>query len=534
MKTTLFVIGLLISQTVLNAQTTQTYNGPFGTGKAVYQYYENSQSDRVYNGTFSYKGDLFTYTGLFRENNRQGLWKITALNKVYANDKKVKLQHNATVVGAYKAGMMDSIWVYTNTLKFFNPKTKKPGTKVDKIVSKAQFKNNHFVGAVSYERITPAGKQNLSGQFDEAGFPDGIWTIKSTREVEEIKFKNGMKISHFLKDLTTGEKKLNTDSTAFIEQFWANYDATAKMATVNQKMFFLDTVNLAMEALSIWTNSSLEVKDFGAVRNALYDFKKGQGAVSVYRVQIISCDANTDCYKRYQERKAADAERQKVLQAAEEERRRQEILGQEEEMRKEKERQLAEQHKMELAALIQNADDLFNRKKYREAAVVYQQANNKETSVHVTNRIAEINSLVAEIDKLHEYRSSLYDEIQNSLGPLSSNAKKLEADLKAKKKVYATNFVMCMDHLMASVQPKVEQLEMVNDVKTNPELLNSWTETDKEVLLKLEELKKEVVEITNFQNAVSMALSTGNKAHIRVLNSSLNPKIIIHDMINFK
>lgn len=535
MKKTLFLTIVSFSLCInAFAQTTQQYKGPFGTGKATYDYYENAQADRIYNGAFSYAGDLFSYTGKFKDNNRQGLWKISALNKVYANDKKIKVQHNAGVSGIYTAGKMDSTWNYVNTIKFFNPKTKKPGTKVDKIVSKAQFTNNHFVGAFSYERTTPAGKTVCTGQFDAAGFPDGVWSIKSAREIEEIKFQNGIKISYFKKDLTTGDKKQSSDSTEFVKSFWKNFDESQKMAIVDQKMYFLDTAVLHMEVLDIWTNEKIDIKDFGLSRNPLYDFKKGQQMVTVYELRIISCDINTDCFKKYQERKNVEAERQKQIQAEEEARRQQEILSREEEMRKEKERQLEEQRKLELSLLTQNGDDLYNRKKYREARAIYEQVNAKETSAHATERIAEIDAKLVEIDKSHQYRTSLYDELQKMLAPVDANTKKLEADLKARKKVYATNFGMCMESMLTSVQPKMEQMELVNDVKSNPELLNVWTEADQESVVRLEEIKKEVVQITNFQNAVAMALSTGNKAHLRVLNSSLNPKIIINDMINFK
>ena len=518
----------------LNAQTNQNYQGAFGTGKANYMYYENSQSDRIYNGAFSYTSDLFIYQGNYAENERNGMWKIKATNKSYANDKKVKVQHNASVAGIYRTGKMDSIWNYSNVIKFFNPKTKKPGTKVDKIISKAQFKENHFVGNYNYERSNPAGKTICTGQFNEAGLPDGLWLIKGTREIEEIQFINGMEYRHNIKDITTGEKRINADSTVFNKRFWDNYDPKNKMAIVDQHMFFLDTTVLTLEPLNIWINGMYEVKDFGAIRNPLYDYRKGQVAPTVYQVKIISCDIQTDCYKKYQERKEAEALRLSKIQAQEQERIRQEILSKEEEMRKEKERQQELLRKEEIAKMTKNADNLFDQKKYRQARVIYEQVNIKEPSTYAVKRVTEINKLVAEIDKAQQYRTQLYDEINGKVGSSMENTARLESELKTKKKVYAVNYKLCIETLSNSFNPKFNALSFVNEAKSNPASLEVWTEADQNSVLALEELKKEQTEIINFQNAVSLALSTNNKAHLRILNSSLNPKVIIHDMIQFK
>ena len=58
---------------------------------------------------------------------------------------------------------------------------------------------------------------------------------------------------------------------------------------------------------------------------------------------------------------------------------------------------------------------------------------------------------------------------------------------------------------------------------------NPWefSNSDENNLSFIKELHTQVHEIEKFQNAVFDALSSNNKTKLRVLNSSINPKMII-------
>jgi hypothetical protein len=183
-------LAILFLYSLATSQELKTYSGPFESGKATYSYIENTNSDRIYDGNFSYTGNPYSVVGKFKSNLRTGKWKISAINKIYKNDKS-RIQVTTSIFGAYKDGTLDSTWNYSNSIKTFNPKTKKFNPKPLKIVSKASFKNKHFVGNLSYQ-IGQGSTTSFTGQFTENGFPDGLWVRKSALETEEWRFLNGV------------------------------------------------------------------------------------------------------------------------------------------------------------------------------------------------------------------------------------------------------------------------------------------------------------------------------------------------------
>lgn len=516
------------------AQTIQTYNGVFEKGKATYQYYENDKADRIYQGSFKYIGDVYTFLGQFKENKRNGKWKITAVNKNFVVDKQ-KTQANTTINLLYRNGLLDSICTFSQSMKYYNPKTKKLGTKAEKIVSTASFKASKFAGKISYERIFLT-KKSISGQFNDAGYIDGTWTIKTAKEVEEIKYKNGLEYARVLKDITTGDKKVFYDSSAFIDQFWKAYDYKNQLAIVNGKMYFLDTFDVSNEAVTPWRSEQLATTANGNVPNPFFNYKKGQLAPLALEVKIIECDMKTDCYKVYMEKKAA--ENLKAQQAKEEEERlaQAEALRIQEELRIEREKErIREEERIKrenLSKTIEAASSLEQDKKYKQALANYLEANSVESSPELQQKIAGIQKEIARIDSLHSLKRTTYLDLkvksQTAFEQVSSNY----STLTQKKKVYGKNYMMCIDVLKGNFQPKLEALS--GSGMPTMEQLEAWTDADQKELESLQQLQKDHTEIAAFQAAVSEALTKNNKAKLRVLNSSLNPKVIIHDLINFK
>lgn len=513
------------------AQTLQTYKGVFETGTATYQYYENEQSDRIYDGTFNYAGNPYTISGKFGKNQRTGKWKITAANKVYKTDKS-KIQLNTAVNGQYKNGSMDSIWTYSNSIKTFNPKTKKFSPKPEKTLSTANFSDNHFVGKISYEKgITT--KTTVTGQFNANGFPDGLWVIKSPKEAEELRYKDGVLLSRIVKDIATGDKKVNEDYNAFISDFAKNYDATNMFANINGKMYFADTVEFQNAATQLWQSDFIVLDGFGNIINPLYAYKRSQIAPIARQVKFIECDGNTDCFSNYTKKKNAEMDRINKAKSEEAERLRKEALAKEELERIEREKELERQRLEQLANAERIGDEFFNQKKYKSALNQYVEVSKMGNTERVATKIMQTEREIIKIDSLHNLKKVNFEGLNSRVTTTFDNAYNLSGTVKAKKKVYGVNYSMAVDYLKSNFMPQFEamQASMKNENGKTPE---SWTNDDQRMVDEIEILKKQLEEVNQFYLAVNDALTRNDKAKLRVLNSSLNPKNIIHDMINYK
>ncbi|MES2587767.1 MAG: hypothetical protein V4622_02235 [Bacteroidota bacterium] len=530
MKKIITLITLSLFLVNSNAQTLQTYNGVFENGKAVYQYYENEKSDRIYEGTFSYVSKLYSVIGQFKENKRTGKWKVSAVNKVFTNEKG-KISLNTLISGSYLAGSMDGIWTFSNTTKTFNPKTKKANPKAEKVVAIASFKDNHFTGKFSYDK-TFLTKTVISGQFNEGGFADGVWSVKSPKLIEEIKYKNGLIYSKLVKDITTGEKIIYYDSSLFQEQFWQAYNPATKMAQMNEQIYFLDTIEVQNEAISLWSSDQFIVEKFSTIINPLYYYKKGQTKPHAYEVKIIACADNTDCYAKYMRMKNEELDRVLQEQYALSEKLRLENLEKEELARIEKEKEMERIRLENISNTILSGDKLMEQKKYREAIEIYTEANTLQYSEDVSMKILSCQKEMHDITAKHEMKKELYDKMNTTSTAAFAQTSLLLTPLKNKKKTYANNYTLCMDYLKINFNTKLDAYKKLNpSFESNTD---SWTDTDEKSTEMLKELNNVADEVAKFQAAVSDATMTNNKNKLRVLNSSINPKIIVNDMINFK
>jgi ssDNA-binding Zn-finger/Zn-ribbon topoisomerase 1 len=524
-KIILFAFVMLMHFTI-KTQTLQTYNGVFENGKAVYQYYENEKADRIYEGTFNYTSKIYTILGSFKADKREGTWKISALNKVHSTEIG-KIQLNTLITGKYLVGNMDGLWSYSNATKTFNKKTKKFNPKAEKVVASANFKDNHFIGKFSYDR-TYLTKTKTTGQFDENGFADGIWLTTYPKTIEELKFNKGVLYSKLVKDITTGEKIIYYDSLTFHEDFWKAYDSEKKLAIIEGKMYLLDTVEVINPALSVWQSDLYLVETFGNIINPLYYYAKRKSIPHAYQLKIIACDNNADCYSNYLKQKneeIARAAKEEQLQA---EKSRLEALEKEELARIEKEKEELRMKQENVLNFIQLARKLSSEKKHKEAITYYTKANELMYSDEVTRLIIEEQNKIEKISSLHISKNQLNNELKARSEQAFSRTSSLELPLKNRKKVYAKNYIMCVDYLKLNFNKAIEPLQ------NESENLDYWTEQDERNFIILKEIEVQLKEIEDFQNSVFDAVSNNNKAKLRVLNSSINPKMIINDMINFK
>ncbi len=517
-----------------SAQTLKTYTGVYENGKAVYQYYENEKADRIYEGSFSYITKTYNILGLFKENKRAGKWKISAVNKFILKGKE-KLGVNTLISGSYLNGNMDGVWTFSNATKTFNPKTKKASPKAEKVIANASFKDNHFIGKFAFDK-TLLTKTFITGQFTDAGFVDGVWSVKRPKIIEEIKYKNGIEYSKIVKDITTGDKIISYDSSAFQEQFWKMYNFETKMAKMNDKVYFLDTIESQNQAITLWSSDIYAVEKFGTIINPLYHFKRGQNSPHAYEIKIVACENNTDCYKQFMQQKNAELERIQQEQNAETEKLRVEALEKEELLRIEKENEVKkelERVKVETITInIKTAEKLEVEKNYKDAIIAYQKANELQYSEVVGMKIIEAQKQIHRIDSLHEMKGKIYTNMNKTATDAFSKTAELQIPLKNKKKVYASNYILCTDYLKINFNTKNDLLTKI--MEENGQNKDFWTELDEKSVVQIKELQILADEVSKFQAAVLDASTKNNKAKLRVLNSSINPKTIVYDMIHFK
>lgn len=511
-----------------NAQEHKTYSGIFESGKATYQYFENPKSDRIYEGNFSYTGNPYSVVGKFANNIRIGKWKISALNKMYKNDKS-RIQVTTSIFGAYKDGALDSTWNYSNSIKTFNQKTKKFNPKPLKIVSKATFKNNHFVGNLSYQ-IGQGSTTSFTGQFTENGFPDGLWVKKSALETEEWRFLNGVLVAHLQKNNATGDKTVDENNASMYARIWENYDPSKNLATVGDKMYFLDTIEFQHEALKIWQADVLQVEGFGSYINPFHFYERSMQSPSSMMLIFIECTGETNCYLNYIQQKNAELEAQKRKEFEEAEKLRLEALAKEEQIRLERERELERQRQEQLLLLEQKADALLEEKKYKAAYASFIELNTQQFTDKTLLKIRLCETEINRIDSLHIDLTNKFNLLKSQVEPTFTKAYEYEALVKTKKKVYASNYVMCIDYLKTEFNRNYRNLS----IEQTPEETEKWNATDQARLSEIELMLKQLEEVTQFSKLVQEAVAGNQKARLRILNSSLNPKVIIQDFVAYK
>jgi hypothetical protein len=306
----------MTSYQLIFGQTLKTYSGIFEEGKATYQYYENENFDRFFHGNFSYNGSLYNMVGLFNNNNRDGNWTISAVEKISIHKSLGSVKVNAKVIGTYDNGNLNGNWSYYNSIIHVSPYTKKPFSPDDEgcaEISKATFKNNNFVGKFSYQSNCPK-QYSINGQFDNKGIIDGTWSFVTSTEKTEIRFLKGIAIWKLRQNITNGEKLEFYDKTNFVIDFWNSYDTINNTSIVDGKVYILDTLNANYDGVEIWRSDNDE--------NPLYHYKLGCKKPMFYEIAIKDCEV---CNQRIIEKQREEAslklelERDAIIKKANEE-----------------------------------------------------------------------------------------------------------------------------------------------------------------------------------------------------------------------
>ena len=236
MKRYIFLtIGLLFFISIFS-QRIKTYQGPFEvengldncspySGNAIYQYYEDSDShERIFQGSFTLKGTDFQISGNYKNNRKNGAWKIIIFNgqKENCNSKRCPTLGGCveTAKGTYLNGKLNGVWTYT----IVDNATNKTFVK-----SMAQFKNNIMIGLYTYNALTSEYRDNegfeIKINLDSIGLIDGDYLVKYTCGgipfEDHRKFQSGKEQSKLLRNLTTGQILLDSHKNADCE---ANID----------------------------------------------------------------------------------------------------------------------------------------------------------------------------------------------------------------------------------------------------------------------------------------------------------------------
>jgi hypothetical protein len=283
----LLIIFITFSKNIIS-QTTKTYNGSFEEGKATYQYYENQNFDRIFDGDFTYLGRFYNTYGFFKNNHKDGKWKIKVIDNVYYYGNEPKLKLNTDILGTYQNGELFGTWKYSNSICIYNSFSKKYSTELDNEISTAKFLNNRFIDTIHYESNWPT-KLKIDGQFTNSGIMNGNWIFDSQNSIEIIKYNNGVEYWRLKKKKSTGEKIDFVDNSNFVNTFWSNYDKTTNTSEIDGVTYYPEVLNLRNEAIKVWINENISAYDWSSISNPLYYYNKGCFTPKAYEIVIKEC-----------------------------------------------------------------------------------------------------------------------------------------------------------------------------------------------------------------------------------------------------
>jgi hypothetical protein len=212
-KNTFSIVAIGLSMTCYS-QSKKTYSGNYGSGTAIYQYYESVDSERILDGNFSFKsnGDFrkdfgsYNYTeatGIYDENQKVGKW-------VYSNNLGDKtFQTTKSLTGKYELGKKVGEWIYS--IKY------KSGTKLKSSRIPFFVNDKKIIGNITTD--------DLAGTLDSLGRFIGTWTIKDKnglyqREIEYVlNFKENILVSAIFRNFQTGEILFRYNNEIYVNQY---------------------------------------------------------------------------------------------------------------------------------------------------------------------------------------------------------------------------------------------------------------------------------------------------------------------------
>ena len=325
MKHLILAVSMLLAAQWTPAQELKTYSGLYYGGQATYTYYENGNGERVKHGQFTFDdGSSTHYTINYTNGVKHGAFK-------YKNG-------NDKVSGQYKNDLKDGEWTYEtetndgnyykNDLIYLTTADSVDNyydtyiinysngimdgtitcTRNDK-TEKLQMSNGRIVGEyhISYN------DHDLTGQFDDEGFPDGTWTdsyvsYMGNNETKTRTYVHGLLLSEVTRNESTGE--IDKEETQFQtptgevknKYFLTVYDPERNLSIVNGMEYSLEEENG-----SITTFCPLEeylyniVNDIEARTTRNKTYMSGQEKWDGIPIKTI-----TMCYDRYDKAKDKD------------------------------------------------------------------------------------------------------------------------------------------------------------------------------------------------------------------------------------
>ena len=473
------VIILLSFTFVLTSQELKQYSGNYKeaeyatNGKATYTYKEVDYV-RKYEGNFSYKSDdngfglTKSISGQFLNDKKTGTW---IFGETQTNGKMLGTAYNGyktTAKGSYQNGKKQGLWVYTRIENITNEIL---------IKTHATFKDNVLVGELEYfqskeypwDTYSKYYTNNISFncKYDSAGNFNGDWklTYESNKmKFEELrKYTNGKLTWSLNRNLSTGEvicKKEYLDSDK------------DKCVTTNHA-FAIYSWEVDNEQYNLGKSIKL-----GLLRVILYGEQTGKD------VRIAKEET-----KRIEEQKLKDEQTKIEEQKYEEDKRKKE-----------------EQLLSEYNTRIDIANEFYNKGKYNEAKLKYEEALKYKNDDYPKNKIEELEVIINK--NIERQRDSVYNELikqgeehlraKNYKLALDvfSNAQKTNAKMdlqsqidKTKDSIVYIN-IRKSDSLMA-LKKFTESLKALSEVeKYLSESNKVKTETKKTLLRELNNLKQ--------------------------------------------
>ncbi len=195
----LIVPTFLSSQTLMNHKGTYSFGDYMGT--ANYYYYENDDHERIYHGAFKFKenheyaGFDLEVVGNFKDNKRDGLWKII---------KKDSYNNTETIMAHYSNGKLNG----RASLVSVDSK----GNRVAS--STVNFSSNKIIGKFLFEckkggLCNQQGDIRISIEFNSVGELDGDYLVTfryNTGHYEDRrKYKGGILLYKLYRDISSGD-----------------------------------------------------------------------------------------------------------------------------------------------------------------------------------------------------------------------------------------------------------------------------------------------------------------------------------------
>ncbi|MEQ9186280.1 MAG: hypothetical protein RLP15_00990 [Cryomorphaceae bacterium] len=265
MNSTPMLLSALMAVVTFSAQSQsiQTYEGPFESGEATYEYTENPLHEKVFDGKFSYKEvrhieqrggeNEILISGNFKADKKHLAWAVT----VKPVDNKGTTE---TIIGNYLNGEKSGLWTHRIIENESN-------TEVKHV--KASFIKNHFRGPFSYAFSDSTAQginaMTIKGSFDNEGKLDGTWRIRYTDGngasfADSMVYKHGVLAFRHFMQTNKPEVLEAADNTHLVNAFFLGMDKLDSFAVVDGEKYGLRKASVQHRILkpvfTSWMNLS--------------------------------------------------------------------------------------------------------------------------------------------------------------------------------------------------------------------------------------------------------------------------------------